>query len=118
VQRIKEKDVTAVLTQLRDLLQSDVGLAAPVLKELVGDVVIESRVVEGHTRPQMFARFTIDALPALALIGRGPNPEAAQSASSLWGYLREELDVTPASAAGSRVEIEVRLRRHRRNGEQ
>ena len=32
VQRIKEKDVTAVLTQLRDLLQSDVGLAAPVLK--------------------------------------------------------------------------------------
>jgi hypothetical protein len=118
VQRIKEKDVTAVLTQLRDLLQSDVGLAAPVLKELVGNVVIESRVVEGHTRPQMFARFTIDALPALALIGRGPNPEAAKSASSLWGYLREELDVTPASAASSRVEIEVRLRRHRRNGEQ
>ena len=117
VQRIKEKDVTAVLTQLRDLLQSDVGLAAPVLKELVGDVVIESRVVEGHTRPQMFARFTIDALPALALIGRGPNPQAAQSASSLWGYLREELDVTPASAAGSRVEIEVRLRRHRRTDE-
>jgi hypothetical protein len=71
-----------------------------------------------ESRVQMFARFTIDALPALALIGRGPNPEAAQSASSLWGYLREELDVTPASAAGSRVEIEVRLRRHRRNGEQ
>jgi DNA invertase Pin-like site-specific DNA recombinase len=118
VRRIKEKEVTAVLTQLRDLLASVVGLAAPVLKELVGDVVIESRVVEGHMRPQMFARFTIDALPALALIGRGPNPEAAQSASSLWGYLREELDVTPASAAGSRVEIEVRLRRHRRNGEQ
>ena len=117
VQRIKEKDVTAVLTQLRDLLQSDVGLVAPVLKELVGDVVIESRVVEGHSRPQMFARFTIDALPALALIGRGPNPEAANSASSLWGYLREELDGTPASAAGSRVEIMVRLRRHRRKDE-
>jgi DNA invertase Pin-like site-specific DNA recombinase len=117
VQRIKEKDVTAVLTQLRDLLQSDVGLAAPVLKELVGDVVIESRVIEGQSRPQMFARFTIDALPALALIGRGPNPEAANSASSLWGYLREELDGTPASAAGSRVEIMVRLRRHRRKDE-
>ncbi len=87
------------------------------LKELVGDVVIESRVVEGHSRPQMFARFTIDALPALALIGRGPNPEAAQSASSLWGYLREELDVTPASAAGSRVEFMVRRRRHRRTDE-
>ena len=118
VRRIKEKEVTAVLTQLRDLLASVVGLAAPVLKELVGDVVIESRVVEGHMRPQMFARFTIDALPALALIGREPHPEAVDGASSLWGYLREELDVTPASAAGSRVEIEVRLRRHRRNGEQ
>ncbi len=115
VQRIKEKDVTAVLTQLRDLLQSDVGLAAPVLKELVGDVVIESRVVEGHSRPQMFAGFTIDALPALALIGRGPNPEAVDGASSLWCYIREELDGTAASAAGSRVEIVVRLRRHRRN---
>jgi hypothetical protein len=117
VQRIKEKDVTAVLTQLPDLLQSDVGLAAPVLKELVGDVVIESRVVEGHTRPQMFARFTIDALPALALIGREPDLEAADGALSLWGYLREELDGTPASAAGSRVEIMVRLRRHRRKDE-
>jgi site-specific DNA recombinase len=117
VQRIKEKDVTAVLTQLRDLLQSDVGLAAPVLKELVGDVVIESRGVEGQSRPQMFARFTIDALPALALIGRGPNPEAANSASLLWGYLREELDGTAALAAGSRVEIVVRLRRHRRKDE-
>ena len=118
VQRIKEKDVTAVLTQLRDLLQSDVGLAAPVLKELVGDVVIESRVAEGHSRPQMFARFTIDALPALALIGREPHPEAVDGASSLWGYLREELDGAAALAAGSRVEIVVRLRRHRRNDEQ
>jgi hypothetical protein len=88
-----------------------------VLKELVGDVVIESRVVEGNTRPQMFARFTIDALPALALIGREPDLEAADGALSLWGYLREELDGTPASAAGSRVEIMVRLRRHRRKDE-
>jgi hypothetical protein len=89
-----------------------------VLKELVGDVVIESRGVEGQSRPQMFARFTIDALPALALIGRGPNPEAVDGASSLWCYIREELDGTAASAAGSRVEIVVRLRRHRRNDEQ
>jgi site-specific DNA recombinase len=115
VQRIKEKDVTAVLTQLRDLLQSDVGLSAPVLKELVGDVVIESRGVEGQSRPQMFARFTIDALPALALIGREPHPEAVDGASSLWGYVREELDGAAALAAGSRVEIVVRLRRQRRN---
>ena len=115
VTRVKEKDVTAALAQLRQLLQSDVGLAAPVLKELVGDVVIESRGVEGQSRPQMFARFTIDALPALALIGREPHPEAVDGASSLWGYVREELDGAAALAAGSRVEIVVRLRRHRRN---
>ena len=43
VKRVKEKDVTAALAQLRQLLQSDVGLGAPALKELVGDVVIEAR---------------------------------------------------------------------------
>jgi DNA invertase Pin-like site-specific DNA recombinase len=117
VQQIKEKDVTAVLTQLRDLLHSDVGLAAPALKDLIGDVVIESRVVEGQTRPQMFAQFTIDALPALAAIGRGPDTEADEGVSSLWGYLREVLNGTPASAAGSRVKIEVQLRRQGRTDE-
>jgi DNA invertase Pin-like site-specific DNA recombinase len=117
VQQIKEKDVTAVLTQLRDLLHSDVGLAAPALKDLIGDVLIESRVVEGQTRPQMFVRFTIDALPALAAIRRGSDTEADDGVSSLWGYLREELNGTAAFAAGSRVEIEVQLRRQRRTDE-
>jgi len=115
---VRRAPVTLLLGLLLVLSAMPDTMAAPVLKELVGDVVIESRVVEGHMRPQMFARFTIDALPALALIGREPHPEAVDGASSLWGYLREELDGTPASAAGSRVEIEVRLRRHRRNGEQ
>jgi hypothetical protein len=64
VKRVKEKDITAALTQLRQLLQSDVGLAAPVLKQLVADVVIVSRVVEDEAKPQMFARFSLNALPA------------------------------------------------------
>jgi hypothetical protein len=105
VQRIKEKDVTVVLVQLRDLLQSDVGLAAPVLKELVGDVVIESRVVEGNTRPQMFARFTIDALPAVALIGREPDLEAADGASSA---SRERIWAWSKPSAGSQCPAERR----------
>jgi len=71
VKRVKEKDITAALAQLRQLLQSDVGLAAPALKELVGDVVIEARIVEGEAKPRMFARFTINALPALAVLDRG-----------------------------------------------
>ena len=66
VTRIKEKDVLAELNRLRDVLLSDVGAAASVLKALVGDVVIESRTVEGQSRPEMVARFTINAVPALA----------------------------------------------------
>ena len=115
VKRVKEKDVTAALAQLRQLLQSDVGLAAPVLKELVGDVVIEARTVEGEAKPQMFARFTISALPALALIGQANHLDGDDAAPSLWAYLRD-LDGSAASAAGSKVEIVVPLKRDRGNG--
>jgi hypothetical protein len=71
VKSVKEKDVVAALTQLRDLLQGDVGIAAQVLKALVGDVVLETRQVEGKAKPQMVARFTINAVPALAVLDRG-----------------------------------------------
>jgi hypothetical protein len=77
--RVKEKDVTATLTQLRDLLKSDVGLTAPVLKELVGHVVSEAGIVAGYAKPQMFARFTINALPALAAIGRAQHPDGDEA---------------------------------------
>ena len=63
---VKEKDVVAALGKLRELLKGDVGVAAQVLKALVGDVVIESRTVEGQSRPEMVARFTINAVPAPA----------------------------------------------------
>ncbi|MFM8435164.1 MAG: nucleotidyltransferase domain-containing protein [Planctomycetia bacterium] len=36
VKSVKEKDVVAALTQLRDLLQGDVGIAAQLLKALMG----------------------------------------------------------------------------------
>ena len=115
VKRVKEKDVTAALAQLRQLLQSDVGLAAPVLKELVGDVVIEARTVEGEAKPQMFARFTISALPALALIGQANHLDGDDAAPSLWAYLRD-LDGSAASAAGSKVEIVTPLKRDHGTG--
>jgi hypothetical protein len=40
-----------------------VGRAAPVLQALVGDVVIESRQVEGRKRPEMVAKFPIAGIP-------------------------------------------------------
>jgi|GEM_PF-3266359 len=52
-----------MLGKLRDLLHDDVGTAAPVLKALVGSVVIETEAVEGQAKPQMVARFTIPRDP-------------------------------------------------------
>lgn len=100
VKRVKEKDVTAALTQLRQLLQSDVGLAAPVLKELIGDIVIESRIVEGEAKPQMFARFTINALPAPAAIGRGTVVDPDGSSVAACCSILASPNAVPARAAG------------------
>jgi hypothetical protein len=46
-------------------------MAAQVLKALVGDVVIEARKIEGQASPQMVARFTINAVAAMAVLERG-----------------------------------------------
>ena len=51
VKSVKEKDVVAALTHLRDLLQSDVGVAAQVLKALVGDVILQKQHVDGYEKP-------------------------------------------------------------------
>ena len=70
VKSVRETNVVAALTRLRELLQGDVGVAAQVLKALVGDVVIEARKVEGKATPELVARFTINAIPALAVLDR------------------------------------------------
>jgi hypothetical protein len=71
VKSVREQDVVALLSHLRDLLQGDVAMAAQVLKALVGEVVIDALQVEGQTSPQMVARFTINAVPALEVLERG-----------------------------------------------
>ena len=48
VKSVNEKDLVAALTQLRDFLHGDVGVAAQVLKALVGDVVIQKQHVDGY----------------------------------------------------------------------
>ena len=110
----KRESPAVVLAAVRQVVAGNLSLNEDLTSRLL------SRAINGR-RPGLDSGVQMLSnreLEVFALIGRGPNPEAAKSASSLWGYLREELDVTPASAAGSRVEIEVRLRRHRRNGEQ
>jgi site-specific DNA recombinase len=97
VKSVKEKDVVASLVKLRDLLQADIGVAAQVLKALVGDVVLENRQVEGQPKPQMVARFTINAVPALAVLDRGRPCETDGNSSELWPAVCGE---RPAGGAG------------------
>jgi len=93
VKSVKEKDVIAALGKLRDLLQGDVGVAAQVLKALVGNVVIQKQHVDGYENPQMVARFTINAVPALAVLERGKPTDRDGAPVSVW-------DSIPASPGG------------------
>jgi len=51
-------------------------VAAQVLKALVGDVILETRQVEAQAKPQMVARFTTNAVPALAVLNRSQFADA------------------------------------------
>jgi hypothetical protein len=115
ITRVKEKDVLAALNRLRDVLQSDVGIAAPVLHALTGDVMLEARPAENGKRPEMFARFTINAFPALAAIDQGIGDETLPTP---WGYFHDtDLGGTAAPAERGRVEMVVPLKRgHRSDG--
>lgn len=117
VTRVKEKDVLAELNRLRDVLLSDVGTAAPVLKALVGVVVIEARTVGGQSKPQMVARFTIDTVPAIAALRRGKVAGADDPTTDLWEYLMRDgwiIPGRPGRATPARPEIVVSLEYDRR----
>jgi hypothetical protein len=101
VKSVKEKDVVAALTHLRDLLQGDVGVAAQVLKALVGDVILETRQVEGQAKPQMVARFTINTVPALAALERGRPMDRDVAPAPVWGSIHPGPTAEPAPAAGA-----------------
>jgi DNA invertase Pin-like site-specific DNA recombinase len=117
VTRVKVKDVLAELNRLRDVLLSDVSVAAPVLKALVGDVVVEARTVEGQAKPQMVARFTIDTVPAIAALQRGNMVGADGPTADLWEFLNSDRWIIPArpgEATPARPKIAVRLEYDRR----
>ena len=99
VKSVKEKDVVAALGKLRELLQGDVGVAAQVLKGLVGDVVIQKQHVDGHENPQMVARFTINAVPALAALERGKPTDRDGAPVPVWDSIHASPGDEPATAA-------------------
>ena len=87
------------------------------LKELVGDVVLEARPVEGKRSPEISARFTIDAVPALAALRRMGVAESDDPSASVWEYLMRYgwiIPGRPARAAPARPEIVVSLKYYRR----
>jgi hypothetical protein len=100
VKSVKVKDVVAALTHLRDLLQGDVGVAAQVPKALVGDVVLETWQVEGQAKPQMVAWFTINAVPALAVLERNKPKDRDVALVSVWSSIHPSPTATPARSAG------------------
>ncbi len=111
VKRVKEQEVVVALTQLREILLADVGRAAPVLHALVGDVVIESRKVEGRRSPEMVAKFTIDAVPALAVLARGKGAGDDDPTVGLWEFLNTDRWITLGKATRGRRDLVVPLHR-------
>ena len=79
--------------------------------------MIESRTVEGQAKRQLFARFTINAVPAIAAVGQAADPEGDAASSTPWAYLREDLRGNASPSTGSQVEIVVPLLRDRRGGD-
>jgi site-specific DNA recombinase len=100
VKSVKEKDVVATLGKLRELLQGDVGVAAQVLKALVGDVVIQKQHVDGYENPQMVARFTINAVPALAVLDRGGPTDRDGAPVPVWDSIHASQNPGAATTAG------------------
>jgi site-specific DNA recombinase len=108
---VREQDVVAALGQLRELLQGHVGVAAQVLKALVGDVVVEAQKVEGKARPEMIARFTINAIPALAMLNRGRAGKSDDPTVTMWEFLHGDRWTMPGKGGFRGLEVTVPLRK-------
>jgi site-specific DNA recombinase len=110
VKSVRVPDVVAELGRLRELLQGEVGVAAQVLKALVGDVVIEIRQGEGQEKPQMLARFTIDAIPAIAVLERRKGGKDDDPTGTMWEFLNTDRWIMLGTAPRGRRDVVVPLR--------
>ena len=81
------------------------------LQALVGDVVIESRQVEGRKRPEMVAKFTIDGIPAIAALDRGKAAGANDPTVGLWEFLNTDRWIILGKAPRGRRDVAVPLHR-------
>jgi len=109
--RVREQDVVVALGNLRELLEGNVGVAAQVLKALVGDVVIEARPVEGRRSPEMVATFTIDGIRGFAALDRGKGVRADDPTVGLWEFLHGDRWTMPGTGGFRGLEVTVALRK-------
>lgn len=84
------------------------------LKSFVGDVVMESRTVEGQAKPQMFARFTIDAVPAIVALRCGKGPGGDDPITDLWEFLNGDRWTMLGKTPCGRHDVVVSLHYDRR----
>ena len=87
------------------------GTAAMVLKTLVGDVVIETRTVEGQAKPQMVARFTIDAMSVIAALQRRKGSGVDDPTTDIWEFLNTDRWTMLGKALCGRRDVVVLLNR-------
>lgn len=111
VKSVRRLDIVAALGQLRELLQGDVSVVAIAIKALVGDVVIEARQVDGKKRPEMVARFTLNAIPAMAVLSRGKRAGTDDPTVGMWEFLNTDRWIMPTTGKPHAVSVTVPLRR-------
>lgn len=61
---------------------------------------ILSRQVEGQAKPQVVARFTINAVPALAVLERNRPKDRDDAPVSAWGSIHSSPGTKPATVGG------------------
>jgi hypothetical protein len=77
--------------------------------------VLEKRQVEGQAKPQMFARFTINAVPALAVLDRG---RPGETGGTSWPAACSEQPVgLDGKATPKEVIVPLKRKCHRAGGD-
>lgn len=87
-------DMERLLRGLRELLKAEVATAAPILKQLTGEIVIEQTREEGKRGATWIARFSVNAVPIVAQIAANTGCPT----SSTWEYLHTRGWTTSESA--------------------
>ena len=97
---IQEQDIGASSGKLHDLMKGDVGVAAQPLNNAVAAGAIETLQIEGEEKPQMVARFTINAVPAVAELEPGTATDRDSDPVPAWDSIHSSPGGEPAKAAG------------------